>query len=326
MFLLRLNLLGMVKDVMPGFPLLPRPLGPDSHIRVVSPASPIEPERIEGGIRLLEEAGYRVSLGEHVFDRHFYLAGSDKDRASDLMEAIADQMVDAIIFSRGGYGCARLMQYLDIPQIVAARKPICGFSDITTLHLALNRAGLVTLHTPMLLTFNAGREPWVAESLRAILRGENPIVEFAPRAETLVPGTAQGILTGGCLCLLTDSMGTPYELDCAGRIVLVEDVDESPHRIDAMLTHLINCGKLQTAAGIVVGEMTGSESKADPTIGDWSWRRIVEDRIVPLGIPAVVNFPFGHMRNMLSLPLGVRARLDADAGLLKILEPFTSAR
>lgn len=303
----------------------PRALQPGSHIRVVSPASPINPDQIEDGIKFLESAGYRVTLGDHVFDRLHYLAGRDEDRAADIMAAIRDDSVDGIVFSRGGYGCARLMPFLDIDQMVQAKKPICGFSDITTLHLALNRRGLVSLHTPMLITWSLEREPWVYESFQRILRGENPIIAYTPRAETLTSGNAEGVLTGGCLCLLTDSFGTNYELDCKDKIVILEDVDEPAHRVDAMLTNLINNGQLSSAAGIVVGEMTNTDESADPKIGNWSWREIVADRIAPLGIPAVVNFPLGHMRNMLSLPLGVRARLNADSGSLELLEPFASA-
>ena len=133
-------------------------------------------------------------------------------------------------------------------------------------------------------------------------------------------GTAEGEVTGGCLCLLTDSLATPDSIDCEGRIVLIEDVDEHPHRIDAMFTHLLNSNQIQKAAGIVVGEMTRTDEKPDEAIGGKPWKEIVEERLKPLGIPSIVNYPFGHAPNMLSLPLGVRARLDADAGTLTYLE------
>ena len=147
------------------------------------------------------------------------------------------------------------------------------------------------------------------------------MVKDAPRAETVVRGTEDGVMTGGCLCLLTDSVATADSLDCRNKIVLIEDVDEHPHRVDAMLTHLVNTGQIQTASGIVVGEMSGTDEHADPKIGAWPWRRIVEDRLAPLNVPTVVNFPIGHMKNMLSLPLGVKVKLDADAGTLSLLEP-----
>jgi len=122
------------------------------------------------------------------------------------------------------------------------------------------------------------------------------------------------------MCLLCDSIGTPDSLSGEGRIILIEDVDENPHRIDAMLTHLLNAGILQKAAGVVFGEMTRSDEKVDEGIGGKPWREIVRDRVHHLGIPTVLDFPFGHAKNMLTLPLGVRARLDADAGTLTYTE------
>lgn len=302
----------------------PKALKPGSHVRIVTPASPLTMEKIADGIKFLENEGYTVSLSEHVFDQAFYLAGSDENRAEDFMAAVRDPEVDCIMCSRGGYGCARLMPYLNLEEIVDSGKQVCGFSDVTTLHLALNKRGLVTLHTPMMITLSVERVDWVYKSMSNILKGEDPFPAEHTPAETLVHGTAEGVITGGCLCLLTDSFKTDYELDCRGKIVVIEDVDENPHRVDAMLTNLLNNGQLQQAAGIVVGEMTGTDEMADEKIGTWPWREIVTDRIKPLGIPSVINYPFGHMKTMLSLPMGVAAKLDADAGRLELLESFTS--
>ncbi|MDK3162151.1 LD-carboxypeptidase [Kamptonema cortianum] len=294
----------------------PRSLKPGSHVRVVTPASPLTMEQISDGIKFLEQEGYTVSLGKHVFDRDGYLAGPDENRAADLMEAFDDDSVDCVMCSRGGYGCARLMPYLDVDRMVKTGKQLCGFSDVTTLHLALNAKGLITLHTPMLITLSVKREDWVYESMRNILRGENPFVETAPKGETINGGTAEGEITGGCLCLMTDSFLTDYALDCKGKIVVIEDVDENPYRVDAMLTQLVNSGQLGSAAGIVIGEMTRSDEVVDDKIGTWPWRKVVEDRVAGLGIPTIINYPFGHMQNMLSLPMGARVKLDADAGVL----------
>jgi muramoyltetrapeptide carboxypeptidase len=236
------------------------------------------------------------------------------------MEAFGDPEVAGVVCSRGGYGCARLFPYLDLDAMAASCKMFCGFSDITTLHLALNRRGLVTMHTPMLLTLSVEREPWVVESFTSLLKGSATVPAGAPVGETLIGGKGEGQVVGGCLSLLSDSIGTPDAFETQGRILVLEDVDEAPHRVDAVLTHFLNAGLLKNAAGIVVGEMTNTDEKLDDKIGGWSWRRIVEDRIAPLGVPTVVNFPFGHMRNMLSLPLGIGARLDADAGTLTYTE------
>ncbi|HVT11169.1 MAG TPA: LD-carboxypeptidase [Fimbriimonadaceae bacterium] len=298
----------------------PKALRPGSVIRLVSPASPMTPEKTQPFAKMMEEAGYGIELSDHVFEVDYYLAGADADRAADIQRAFDAPNVDAVMCTRGGYGCARLMPYLDLDRMAASGKMFLGFSDITTLHIALNRRGLVTAHAPMALTFTVEREPWVRESFLAALKGDNPIPPTASRGTTLRGGKAEGVVTGGCLCLLTDSIGTPDPLDCRGKILLIEDVDEHPHRIDAMLTHLRLSGILQEAAGIVIGEMTRTDEKADESIGSRPWREIVRDRLSGLDVPTIVDFPFGHCKNMLTLPLGIRAELDADAGTLTYTE------
>ncbi len=294
-----------------------RALRPGDRVALVSPASPLDGDKLDFVTHLLEAEGYRVRVSPHALDRTDHLAGRDADRARDLMDAFADDDVAAVLCTRGGYGCARLLPFLDLDRMAASGKPLIGFSDVTTLHLALNRRGLATLHAPMALTLHYPRPDWVVDSFRRALRGDHAAPESAPRAETLVSGVAEGEVVGGCLCLLCDSIGTPNALETEGRLLLIEDVDEAPHRIDAMLTHLLNAGLLQRCAGIVLGEMTGTDERVDESIGGRPWRDIVRERIAPLGIPSVVDFPFGHApRGMLTLPLGLRARLDADAGAL----------
>lgn len=294
-----------------------RPLRPGDTVALVSPASPLDADKLDRITAILHEEGYAVRAFPHALDRADHLAGTDEDRAADLMAAFADPGVAAVLCTRGGYGCARLFPFLDLDRIAASGKPLLGFSDITTLHLALLRRGLATVHSPMALTLHYDRAPWVVESFRRVLRGDFAVPEGVPRGETLVPGVATGEVTGGCLCLLADSVGTPEALETEGRILLIEDVDEAPHRIDAMLTHLLNAGLLQRCAGIVVGEMTRTDERIDEGIGGRPWREIVRERIEPLGIPAIVDYPFGHApRGMLTLPLGLPARLDAAAGTL----------
>ena len=294
-----------------------RALRPGDPVALVSPASPLDADKLVFATALLEGEGYRVRVGDHALDRTDHLAGTDADRAGDLTAAFDDPGVAAVMCTRGGYGCARLFPYLDLDRMADSGKPLIGFSDVTTLHLALQGRGVATIHAPMALTLHYDRAPWVTESFRRVLRGDLAVPEGAPRAETLVPGLAEGEVIGGCLCLLCDSVGTPEALETEGRILLIEDVDEAPHRIDAMLTHLLNVGLLQRCAGIAIGEMTRSDERIDEGIGGRPWREIVRERIAPLGIPTVVDFPFGHApRGMLTLPLGLRARLDTGLGTL----------
>lgn len=300
----------------------PRALRPGDTVALVSPASPLTAERLEFVKGVLQEEGLQTKLMPHALDQTDYLAGTDEARAQDLQAAFADPEVSAVLCTRGGYGCARLFPYLDLDAIALAGKLFLGFSDISTLHIALNRRGCPTVHAPMALTLSYPREPWVVESFRRVLRNDLTPPADAPRATTVVAGRAEGEVVGGCLCLLCDSIGTPEPLKTEGKILLIEDVDEHPHRIDAMLTHLLNSGLAQGTAGFLIGEMTRTDERVDEAIGARPWREIVRERLAPLGKPMVIDFPLGHARNMLTLPLGIRARLDADAGTLEYLEPL----
>jgi len=298
----------------------PRALQPGDTIAVVSPASPIPEDKLRSGLKLLEDAGYRVVLGKAALRATDYLAGTDEERASDLQWAFDDPDVAAVWCSRGGYGCARLLPYLDLDRMAASGKMFLGFSDVTTLHLALNRRGLVTFYAPMALTFSVERPAWVRESFLGALEGRVAVPAGAPRANSLRPGTVEGRTTGGCLCLVCDSIGTPDALDAQDKLLLLEDIDENPHRVDAMLTHLLHCGLIQRAAGLVIGEMTNTDSRCDATIGARAWREIFRERLQDVPVPAMVGYPFGHMSAMLTVPLGIRARMDASQGTLHFLE------
>jgi muramoyltetrapeptide carboxypeptidase len=300
----------------------PPAIKPGDRIAVVSASSSTTPEKLAPGIAHLESRGYEVALGRHAYDVDAFLAGTDEQRAADLTDAWFDDSIAAVIFSRGGYGMGRLLPFLDLDRMAAVPKLAVGFSDITALHLALNRRGLATLHAPMLLSFAKERDPWVVDLWFQAMEG-SAVVSLpaqAQRGDTVNGGAVEGVVTGGCLCLLGDSLGTPDALDATGKIVLIEDVDEHAYRVDAMLTHLLAAGAIQGAAGIVVGEMTRTDDQADPSIPTKPWKEVVIERLAPLGVPMIIGFPFGHGEHMASLPLGVHARLDADAGELTYLE------
>lgn len=298
----------------------PRALRPGDLIRIVSPASIVKPEDLEFASGLLKSEGYQVDLSPHALGAWNIFSATDEERARDLQQAFDDPAVSAVYCSRGGYGCSRLLELLDLDRIAASGKLLIGFSDITVLHTALERRGVPSLHAPMALTLSRPREPWVIESFMSSLAGGNPIPDAAPRGKCVVGGIAEGRVAGGCLILLCDSIGTSEPFDATGKIVLIEDVDENPHRVDAMLTHLLNEGSIKRAAGIIVGEMTRTDERREASIGGWPWREIVADRLGNLGLPLIIDFPFGHCAQMLSLPLGIRGRLNADAGTLSYLE------
>jgi muramoyltetrapeptide carboxypeptidase len=306
-----------------------RPLRPGDTIGIVAPAGPVAPENLERGIARLQSWGYKVVVGEHVLAARGYLAGTDAQRAEDFNRMWARPDVDGIFAAKGGYGVMRMLGGIDWDLVrAAAPKFFCGFSDITALHAALEReAGLVTFHGPMPAAFGAA-EAYNAAELKAAMASSMPLGtvpwpaegEELPRPVAVRPGVAEGALAGGNLSLLSALVGTPWEPDFTGRIVLMEEIDEAPYRVDRMLVQLLLAGKLQRAAGVLFGDSPSclSNPEGKPSL---SLFEVLEDHLGPLGIPVLYGFPCGHTGYRATLPLGVRARLDAAAGNLTLLEP-----
>jgi len=300
-------------------------------IGIIAPASAAASQ--EGYARsaaALERLGLNARFSTHARRKLGFLAGTDAERAADFMSMFADDGVKAVICLRGGYGSARILPLLDFDVIRRHPKIFLGYSDITSLHCALRvKAGLVSFHGPMLL--GALEHPEIPPfTLRSLVK---TIMEPAPPGPiseglsvktvvTIHGGRASGELIGGNLSVLVTTLGTPYQPDFAGRILFLEDIDEQPYRCDRMLTHLLNAGLLSQVAGIAVGMATNcNDSK--PVLGA-VYRQMVEDvlaeRLGGLGVPVVRNLPFGHVALNATLPVGVRATLDADAGELVIEE------
>ncbi len=297
-----------------------RPVRRGDTIAIVSPASPLSADKLDFVFSFLHGEGYKTKVFPHALDSNEYLAGTDAARKEDFEAAFADTNVSAVLCSRGGYGCARIVDAIDWESIVATQKPLLGFSDITTFHLAIQRHGGMSIHSPMALTLHFPREHYVYHSFLRVLNGDLAVSADAPSGTMVIGGRAQGVTIGGCMCLLTDSIGTKNALDAGGKLLFIEDVDEAPHRLDAMLTHLLNTGIAAAAAGFVIGEMTRSDERYDEGIGGRPWREIVKERLAPLGKPIVIDYPFGHFKGMLTVPFGVRAELDADAGTVTYLD------
>jgi muramoyltetrapeptide carboxypeptidase len=276
----------------------------------------------QGGARL-EELGLRVKPGRHALAEHGYLAGTDRERLLDLEAAFRDPDIKAIFCARGGYGVARLLPAFDLDLARRHPKPLVGFSDITVLHLALQRAGLISFWGPMPCS-SLGLSAFSARSLQRALMSSTPVgrVPFSPgrRPMTLRCGVAQGRLTGGTLSLLTSSLGTPYEVETRGRIVFLEDVDEEPFKVDRLLAQLTAAGKLSDAAGVALGIFTGTARRNTPARRSLTIRDVFADHLLPLKVPVLRNVAVGHVRDQVTLPYGVMARLDAGAGTLTLLE------
>jgi len=259
----------------------------------------------------------------HVQDEAGFLAGSDEDRLADLHAAWADPAVRAIWCARGGYGCSRLAAGLDGGLLRADPKALVGFSDVTALHLALDRCGLVSFHGPTGEWNPARTDTISATSLRRALT-ETRALGVLPTGPltTLVPGRAEGPVIGGNLSLIAAAVGTPDEPATAGRLLLLEDVGEKPYRVDRMLRQLLHAGLVEHLAGLVFGVFARCEETRRPSA---TVEEVLTEFAAEVGLPAVAGAPLGHGPGQLTVPLGVAAELDADHGTLALTEPATTA-
>jgi muramoyltetrapeptide carboxypeptidase len=295
----------------------PALLRPGSRVAVVSPAGPVDAALLARGVGVLESWGLEVRVGRHVLDRHPrlpYLAGRDADRAADLQHAWCDPDIDAVLCARGGYGCLRMVDLLDWSAMAAARpKGLVGSSDVTALHEAFGaRLGLVTLFGPMI----AGElfDPVAQKHLQAMLFSPSAgAVLSGPSAGTFVAGAAEGVLVGGNLSLIVAGLGAG-DAPPDDAIVLLEDVAEAPRRLDRLITQLLRAGWFTGVSGIALGSWVGCGELSE--VAD-----VLADLLGSLGIPTVWELGFGHCPGQLTIPLGVRASLNADDGTLTLLEP-----
>ncbi len=295
----------------------PSPLRRGDVVGVVAPAGAVDEASLNAGVCLLEEAGFRVRLGAAVLKKCGYLAGTDRERLADLQAMFCDAEVKAIFSARGGYGSGRLLPMLDPAIIRAHPKIIVGYSDVTyLLNDLLQRADLVTFHGPVVDGFH--KRPDGTAYLLTMLQGER-VRWHEPAQEVIQPGTAEGILAGGCLSVIAATLGTPYALETRGRLLFLEDVNEKPYRIDRMLTQLRQAGRLDGVAGVIFGEMTGCSAGADERV---SVRDVIAEIFARAPYPVAFGLPSGHGSGLLTLAFGVRARLAGER--LTLLEsPLT---
>ena len=285
----------------------PLPVRKGEVIGVVAPGGVTDAAAVTAGVQVLQDLGYRVLVGSSVFRRDGYLAGNDAERAADLMEMFARPEVRAIVAARGGYGSGRLLPRIDIGVIREHPKAFVGFSDVTfLLTYFVQRAELVTFHGPMVAGLS--EHPAAAAQLLVLLSGDRSVWNLAAQ-EVVQPGMAEGLLSGGCLSVLAATLGTPYEIETADRLLFLEDVNEKPYRIDRMLTQLRQAGKLDGLAGVIFGEMAGGS--ADPREAV-TVRDVIREAFAEAPYPVAFGLPTGHGRGAATLPLGIRARLAGE--------------
>ena len=295
----------------------PQRLTKGDTVGVVALSGPLALEYLPEKLALLEDLGLRVKIGETVGLTGKYLAGTDEERINDLHKMIQDPEVKGIFCLEGGYGAARIADRIDYQSLEENPKIFWGFSDVTYLHTAFQEySNIITFHGPMLSS--GGSNEFTEFSKRMFQQLFTPFEiqydENLTPLQTLVQGSARGELTGGNLNRLVSTLGTKFELDTKGKIVLLEDIGESIENIDSMLNQLRLSRKLEEAAGFAIGNFTAIP---DGTLEE-VWSLLIE-YLKPFGKPAVAGFMVGHCEPNIAIPLGVEAILDADLKVLRIL-------
>lgn len=294
------------------------------RILVIAPSGPVPRPALEAGAAEMRRLGLVPEWDESIFERHLFFAGTDERRRAEITRAFRDSSVAGVFAARGGGGASRLLPLSALAAMAERPRVFSGFSDITYLHQALSQRRLVSFYGPMVawdLARGDGAQGGYDGALfrRLLFEGE-PGGKLSPAGiEFLRPGRAEGRLAGGCLSLLSACVGTPAAPDFDGAIVLLEDENESPNRVERFLTHLKQAGALRGARGFVLGDFPGGEPKPGTTT---TLREVLEDFFADFSGPVAWGFPVGHTaRPNLTMPLGTKARVDAEAGVLDLLEP-----
>lgn len=306
--------------------LKPKKLESGDVIGIISPASsPDKLEKIENGVKYLEKLGYRVKIGENVGKVHGYLAGTDDERLSDLHSMFKDKNVKAIFSIRGGYGSGRLLDKIDYGLIKKNPKIFVGYSDITSLQMAiLKKTGLITFAGPMLATdFSGAVNEYAEENFWNVITSSKKIGKLHnPREEkfyALNSGRGEGPILGGNLAVLGSLMGTDYLPNLKNSILLLEDIGETPYRIDRLLNQLKLAKIFESVKGLILGRFVDcyEKDKSKETI---KLNEVIEHYLSGLKIPVLYSFSHGHIKENLTIPFGLSCKLNTSRGFVEILE------
>lgn len=297
----------------------PARLHAGARIALIAPAGPVTEERMAASVARCEALGLAAVIGAHAHLRSGFLAGSDVERARDVMWAFTDRDIDAVWALRGGYGTMRLHTHLDFDIIAQTRKPYIGFSDNTYMHLMLARRRLISYHGPHP---GADFPPETEAAFLRVLFGDESAGRLPLRADDVPPGTlrsgfARGRLIGGNLSLLAATCGTPAQMDARESIVFIEEVGEPAYRVDRCFAQLAMAGALDGVRGFAFGRF----SEIPDGSSEMEVEAVLHHVAESYGVPAVMNFPIGHIEHNWTIPIGVPASLDADQCLLELSEP-----
>ncbi len=302
----------------------PKKLQEGDTIGLISPGFILpDPKKYDEIIKQVKKLGYKVKEGPNARNKYGYLAGTDKERAADLNAMFADDTVDAIMPFRGGWGCNRILPFIDFETIRNNPKILVGYSDITTLLVSIfAKTGLITFHGPV------GKSEWTdytTQSFKQVLGGklnqfhipEKGVCESCDELAVITPGQATGKLIGGNLSVLSAMMGSDYLPDWNNSILFLEDVGEDVYRLDRMLTQLKLNGVLERISGFVFGQCISCEMSSDQSL---TLKQVFDDHIKPLDVPAFSGAMIGHIDNMITLPVGLSVQMNAKKGIIKLKE------
>lgn len=302
----------------------PKPLQQGDSVAIIAPASPVDKTLIDKCVGSLKDLGLEVVVGTSCLSEHGFLSGTDDIRANDINRMFADKNIKGIFSIRGGYGCARLLDLIDFKIIKKNPKIFVGYSDITALHIAINqKSKLITYHGPMVSTeLIKGLDEYSADYYKRFLFSKEKINEiFNPvgcNLEIINDGIASGQLIGGNLSLVCSSLGTKYEINTKNKILFLEEVDETPYKVDRMLLQLKQSGKFKDATGIILGAFTDCIASSNKK--SLSLEEVFNEIILPLKKPTISKLVCGHCLPTLTLPLGSKVILDANEKRIKIIE------
>ncbi|HLC83512.1 MAG TPA: LD-carboxypeptidase [Bacteroidia bacterium] len=317
----------IVQDDKLYLPLIKPPsLKTGDTIAISSPAGAVwDDAQVEKFVSILENSGFQVKRGQTLKERYGYFAGTDEFRASEISNFFLDKNVNAIFCMKGGWGCARILDKLNFEMIKNNPKIIMGFSDITSLLIAINsKTGLATYHGPV---GNSGWNDFTVKYVKEVLV-DKKIVSYAypeddsDKHYTINEGKAKGILVGGNLTVLANMIGSEYLPDWKNKILFLEETGEEPYRVDRMLTQLKLAGVLNNISGFVFGKCVKCEAEEPEKA--FTLKEVLEQHIKPLGIPAFYGAMIGHIVNKYTMPIGIEAEIDASLGLIKLLETAVS--
>ena len=296
-------------------PLRPRALRPGARVALVAPGGPLEPERLATAQRRCRRLGLEPVLFPSARGRSGFLSASDAARLADLQDAFDDPEIDAVWALRGGYGAIRIVDRLGLERQHRDPIPFIGFSDNTVFHVAHAEAGVISFHGPHPgAEFPAATEAAFRRVLFAGDSPEPPLIEGSV-AGTRTGGIAEGPVWGGNLATLASLCGSASPLSADGRILCLEDIGEPAYRIDRMWVQLERAGVFRGVRGVALGGFTGPTAKEEEVV-----RTVLRERVRELGVPVAADLPFGHMARNVTLPIGVRARVDGEKGTLELLQ------